>query len=98
MKKGCTFLLVTLMLIISLSFKVPGFAETKDLKKKLMAELELFELERQVVFAVSKRVQSKDEAPAIVTTFTAQQLNELGIRTIEEALKYIAGFEVFGIY
>lgn len=46
------------------------------------------------VTAVSKRQQTQAEAPGIVTVMTAEEMEELGVRTIEEALRLIPGFEV----
>lgn len=47
-----------------------------------------------LVEAVSKRTETVAETPGIVTVITAQEMEELGIRTIEEALTFVPGFEV----
>jgi len=47
-----------------------------------------------LVTSVAKRPQTQAEVPGLVTTITAQEMEELGITTIEEALKLVPGFEV----
>lgn len=47
-----------------------------------------------VVTSVSKREQTQDEAPGIVTIITARDMEEMGITTVEDALKLVPGYEV----
>ncbi len=46
------------------------------------------------VYSVSKREESTDSAPGIVTVMTAREMRQIGVRTIEEALRLIPGYQV----
>jgi outer membrane receptor protein involved in Fe transport len=50
--------------------------------------------ERELVFTASKRLERTAETPAIVQVLTARDLWQRGVRTIHEALAYVAGFEI----
>jgi outer membrane receptor protein involved in Fe transport len=57
------------------------------------SELELFKLDEEVmVFAVSRREETVDLAPSVVTVFTADQIERLGIKRIHDLLKLVPGF------
>ncbi|MCD4794761.1 MAG: TonB-dependent receptor [Bacteroidales bacterium] len=61
-------------------------------------EMSLEELMQVEVSTVSKKTQKISEAPAIVSVITAEEINELGIQTIPELMRYIPGFTVSGVY
>jgi iron complex outermembrane receptor protein len=50
--------------------------------------------DRPLVYSASKRLESADEAAAIVQVVSARELWDLGYRTINEALQHLSGFEI----
>jgi iron complex outermembrane receptor protein len=62
------------------------------------SELDLFQLDQTVkatvVSSVTKSEQTIDEAPAIVETFTREQIFEWGYDSVADVLRHVAGFYV----
>jgi iron complex outermembrane receptor protein len=70
----------------------PGTAETEE-------EIERLDLQTLLetpidVWTATKTVQTRYEAPAIITTVTREQIAVLGFRTVAELLNHVLGFYI----
>ena len=90
---ACTWLSLCLIALLSLFGSAPicsaqgGISDEDD----ALAALELL-LEEEVTIA-SLTTQKLSDAPAIVTVITAQQIRDMGARTITDVLEIIPGVE-----
>jgi iron complex outermembrane receptor protein len=82
MPRSSPLLCTALCLVTGLSAQEPGPDDLADLKAAL---------DRPIV-AASKRVQSLKEAPADATVLTSLELQEMGYRTLADALEGVLGF------
>jgi iron complex outermembrane receptor protein len=61
-------------------------------------EMSLDDLLNLNVTTASKKQQSISEAPAIISVLTAEDLEQLGVNTLTEAMPYVPGFTVMNSY
>ena len=85
LSRACSVLVLGLVLAGS-----PAWAtEEPDLFSMSVEELLAVE-----VTTVARLPQALHEAPGIVTVITVEQMRQLGLRTIEETLQLVPGYEV----
>lgn len=98
MKKTRTILL-TVILAALLVFSFSGIAFTQEReKRKEVEDKELVELLGMTVEAASKREESLMNAPAIVSILTSNDIKELGVHSVSEAINYMPGIHMFLTY
>ena len=51
-------------------------------------------MDEQMITIASKREEKASNAPSIVTVITADEIENLGIRTLTEALRFVPGFDI----
>lgn len=61
-------------------------------------DMTLEELMDMEVTTASKKAEKISDAPAIVTTMSAQQIKSLGVQTLPQLMRYIPGFTVEDTY
>jgi outer membrane receptor for ferrienterochelin and colicins len=84
--------LYRLFLTVSIMVLLPALVDAQELDDLL--DLSLDELINVQVVSATKKEQSINEAPAIISIITRQQIWERGYRTVGEALKQTAGLDV----
>jgi outer membrane receptor for ferrienterochelin and colicins len=98
MRGGRLFLAVA-DLVAVLLISAPAPASELDRIDSPVAEDEVFSLNLedlldQVVVSATRTEMRQDEAPAITTVITRDQINRWGYHSIEEILRHVAGFFV----
>ncbi len=86
--------LTTLVLIAAVT--IPLFGQEDPSQK--MSELSLEELLKIPVVTPAAKAQTTAESPAIVSVLTAEQIRDLGVTTLYEALSYLPGIVVSESY
>ncbi len=67
-------------------------------EKMLYFDMSLEDLMDVTVTTASKREEKISDAPAIITTVTAKQIEDYGVQTLPELLRYVPGFTVEDTY
>jgi iron complex outermembrane receptor protein len=99
---GVSRFVPSLLSLVALVSPVVAEPQTADLGASAQAvteaedlgEISLEDLSNIKVYSVSKREEDTNSAPGIVTVMTAKEMRQLGVRTIEEALRLIPGYQV----
>lgn len=97
-RKGILF---TAALAAFFLFSFPGLGLPQEQEKKEEQEVtdeELMELLGMTVEAASKKEESVMTAPGIVSVLTANEIRELGVHSVAEAVGYMAGIYSFQTY
>ena len=95
------FLLACTLAIVATSSSLAFADDTTEVTEDLMMSEDDDELiisdvdleERESVFVATKTRKTMQEAPAIVTVLTGEEMDEAGFRTLNEALHLVPGFE-----
>lgn len=104
MKRSCIFRIILIVMVWMCSFNLPLFAqdEEQDLDTLETTEdvpeqeetLEALETVWAEEASIASRVTgSIKEAPSVVTVITAQQIRDMGARTLQDVLKIVPGFD-----
>ncbi len=78
-------------LVLALLLPAPGAA--RDLDPRAVAGMSLDELLATPVTAAALAPQTTATAPASVTTFTGEEIKNLGVQTVEELLNFVPGIQ-----
>jgi outer membrane receptor for ferrienterochelin and colicins len=89
MKKSLGFWFTTLTVVL-----LTALTSAPALPQEEVSDEELMELLGMTVEAASKREESVMTAPAVVSVLTAQDIKELGIHRVSDAVGYITGIHL----
>jgi len=84
------FIYFLLSLILLLYFNSFLFASEED----LFAEEAFFKVEEEMASVASKYAQKITETPAILSVLTREQMQDMGCRTLADALRYVPGIGI----
>lgn len=85
---------VTLTILTMLIWTGFSFAQLDDSDDLLFFE----DYEELVVVTASKKSQTINEAPAIISVITTEDIQHLGIQTLPDLMRYVPGFVVEDVY
>lgn len=86
-------------LLLPLSLSLPPLAFVASAAEPLAADdlfaLDLDSLRNVKIVTAARREQSLDEAPGSLTVFTREEIQSLGVRTLDELLNFVPGMRTY---
>jgi outer membrane receptor for ferrienterochelin and colicins len=87
-----------LFIVFSLLLPLSIYSVNRESEKEEIASFSLDELLNVEIVVAGKKAQKLSEAPAIVSVLTGDEIRDMGVNTLHEALAYIPGVDITDTY